>query len=438
MKKKIISIFLACFITVSSTVSSFANPLLAIAPEVLGVIATTLVAGGVVINNREELSSVLKPFIEDYKINSVVPTDLFSLGVKLSKDGYLDVSKDFIDYVSSVYTKYFDNPFGVANTAKLLGYYGDIPVVEKANAITDYNSVYRQLDLSYLTEYKWYNITDNLEFKYYKNSADNYVIQARYKFTANGDYLTGDYINIGTSSVWNQVITKYSDRNYIILCHYVPGLYSNFKTITSIGSIYPSFVYSPSPGLDYGLDLEGVKDRTDGASVPIYVPQNLEDLYGKTSEEVLTGTGGYALPVEGTIEFPITGDIAQDVAIGDSITIPKEETVEGEGTGEDTGTGEGTGTGGITFPSFGDSIDFSPFELSGITEKFPFSLPWDLGRLISSFDVTPKAPTFDVPIVSEKITVDLTQFDEWANIVRYFVQISLICTLIYISVRLKG
>ena len=118
------------------------------------------------------------------------------------------------------------------------------------------------------------------------------------------------------------------------------------------------------------------------------------------------------------------------------------ETPPGEDTetppGEDTETPPGEDTGFPSFPSFGDSLDFSPMYLTNVTEKFPFSLPWDIGRLIEKFDVDPVAPVFDVPIVSENITLDLTEFSELAQIVRFFVLIGFILSLIFISTRLMG
>ncbi|HEC1276104.1 TPA: hypothetical protein RY089_001817, partial [Campylobacter jejuni] len=44
-------------------------------------------------------------------------------------------------------------------------------------------------------------------------------------------------------------------------------------------------------------------------------------------------------------------------------------------------------------------LDFRPLLMAGekFTKKFPFSIPWDLARQLSVFDVTPKAP---------KITID--------------------------------
>lgn len=83
-------------------------------------------------------------------------------------------------------------------------------------------------------------------------------------------------------------------------------------------------------------------------------------------------------------------------------------------------------------------LDFSPLSDISIKDKFPFSLPWDLQR---SFEVLVKPPQpvkFVVPIVSEKITIDLSTFDKWAVITRTFLSIIFIIGLAILTRRFIG
>ena len=84
------------------------------------------------------------------------------------------------------------------------------------------------------------------------------------------------------------------------------------------------------------------------------------------------------------------------------------------------------------------SIDFDGFSNITLFDKFPFSLPWDLQRVITSFQAEPEAPKWELPIFSETITVDFTQFTEWANIVKIFLSIIYMVGLIIITKRFLG
>lgn len=77
------------------------------------------------------------------------------------------------------------------------------------------------------------------------------------------------------------------------------------------------------------------------------------------------------------------------------------------------------------------SINWGPLKAVGslFTTKFPFSIPWDIARQLSIFDVTPQTPIFDVDIpkffdfdgtkFGMKFHVDLSAFDTIALIARW-------------------
>lgn len=56
-------------------------------------------------------------------------------------------------------------------------------------------------------------------------------------------------------------------------------------------------------------------------------------------------------------------------------------------------------------------------------EKFPTSVPWDIGLLVNAMDTEPKAPVFELPIkierlnIDEKITVDISS-GEWEKLTK--------------------
>lgn len=68
------------------------------------------------------------------------------------------------------------------------------------------------------------------------------------------------------------------------------------------------------------------------------------------------------------------------------------------------------------------SLNLNPLIIAGslLTEKFPFSLPWDIKRAFESLGQgTNTSPKFDIPIYKHyKISIDLTLWDNLASIIR--------------------
>lgn len=79
-------------------------------------------------------------------------------------------------------------------------------------------------------------------------------------------------------------------------------------------------------------------------------------------------------------------------------------------------------------------INFQPLLLAGgtFTEKFPFSIPWDVGRQLSVFNVEPQSPVFKVDKsidvfgydMKMKFDIDFSAFDGLAVIARWFLLIA--------------
>lgn len=85
------------------------------------------------------------------------------------------------------------------------------------------------------------------------------------------------------------------------------------------------------------------------------------------------------------------------------------------------------------------SLDFSPLQNLGITDKFPFSLPWDLMNTVSVLmHPTPKPPRWEVPIVTETLIIDFAQFESLALIARSFLSLIFIVSLVMATRRFIG
>ena len=104
----------------------------------------------------------------------------------------------------------------------------------------------------------------------------------------------------------------------------------------------------------------------------------------------------------------------------------------GVGEGEGEGAGEGTGEGSINLPAI-PSLTMP----SGITDKFPFCLPFDVYRIFKALVVEPVRPVISFPIkignyVDASIDVDLAPYDtlfelaKWGEYVIFLVGLAFV------------
>jgi hypothetical protein len=81
--------------------------------------------------------------------------------------------------------------------------------------------------------------------------------------------------------------------------------------------------------------------------------------------------------------------------------------------------------------------------ISIATDKFPFSIPWDLKRVLSVFDVPVQSPSFKIAFPNFKggvseYTVDFTWLDNYIVIVRTLEVIAFDFLLIFVARRLAN
>lgn len=73
-----------------------------------------------------------------------------------------------------------------------------------------------------------------------------------------------------------------------------------------------------------------------------------------------------------------------------------------------------------------------------INRKFPFCIPWDLIDCVKALSATGKAPKFNFPfkigkLCNETVTIDFSQFEQLAVVVRYFTTLSYIVGLVLLT-----
>lgn len=78
------------------------------------------------------------------------------------------------------------------------------------------------------------------------------------------------------------------------------------------------------------------------------------------------------------------------------------------------------------------------------TERFPFSIPWDLAALVKCFAAEPAVPKFDIPIkldkysIDETVTVSLSAFAFLSKISRGMLTIIFLVGLLWITFHMTG
>ena len=421
MKRKLIILTL-CFTIIFSSINfnkSYADGGVISLP-ILATVSSLAVGTGIIINGSDDLYDIGRIFY-DYidrhnDLTWQTVQSVFASSVSLQANKLVSVKSEFLDIVKG----FFDNTFYYDSN---ISYVGGLP-----------SSRYNALDLSLFSVGSTINIPLGYSSKgvyslsIYVSDVGEYSIN----LLCDGTSVVTKKLSI---NIYSHLIygTFNSTTGYFNLSRAYSRDQATYERIISDFFVGRDFVGSISFPYKGGYTWDNVDSKKENGSISLPIPGNLGNLVGQNSTDFwdnvdnLVGVGDISIPsvknpsisLDGTVSFPNTNVDTNNPSVPD-IDAPNID--------------------GIlpAFPSFGDSLDFSPMHLTNVTEKFPFSLPWDIGRLIQKFDVEPVAPVFEVPIISETITLDLTEFSELASIIRFFVLIGFILSLIFISTKLMA
>lgn len=257
--------------------------------------------------------------------------------------------------------------------------------------------------------------------------------------------------NNGVSSVYTLSNTTYS---YVIndIRYYYGGrtLESNvvsYGSVPYMGNVYLDEAISKYIGADKNTGTySNVGSLTSDSVIDVLNPGVLD-----SSKDVVIDWGSF--DYDSVLSGVGTGSITWDDAlVSGGLVVSDGDTIIG-GVVEDEGTIPGEGEedtnipfvfdGNVNIDSIGgesvisdSSFNFEPLMALGeeFTNKFPFSLPWDLIDIIKIFDAEPVAPKFEVDFIGENIVVlDLSQFESVVKIFRFFILLYFIVGLIKIT-----
>lgn len=409
LKRKIFAIFLSCFLVISSTISSFAfAPVIALAPEIFSAIATTLVCAGV---KFADYSALNKSVRDVYESEGFITKCLPQLteDIKSARDGVVTLSKTVVDFFQDTFFP------KVLKGENLI--FSDIPCAILSSSdldkfFTDYDNN-ASLIVSPIWEIKYSENYSQMigNFEIYHSAYDKYV-----KFFMNDNFITECWIGNPTFS-GKVSLLYYHDDNFDIPC-IQPIVLDGSRWYRSGGNLLIdsgviSHTWNNTGGLPYlnpsstgTLDVPIAGDVTDLVGTNVWNP---------SVDQVWNPSRPVDIPKPGEGDLVIPGDSIIDTPVDPPIDPPVNPDI----------------------PAV--DISFSPLweSMKNIKGKFPFSLPWDIYSLFIGFDVEPVAPKWELPILNNKVVLDFSNFNEWANIVKFFVYVSFFISLIVISNKLK-
>lgn len=422
MRKKIIVCllsFIICFTSISPSFvyadssNSRLSPGIVMGGGIVATLVTVAVASGITIDSDSQIIDLANGFYHNYKDNYSMIEDIFKASVVFGANKVVSVGKDFLDLCKD----FFDTVSGKNIGYAQIGNYSGLPIMLSSlkNAtggilvMPGYNGTFGKFTITRTSS---------------KFSVLNNITGSPYSLTLDASKKMYIYATLTSYNVpFLRGVLDHGTR----LEHFVYG-----DVVSEYDSSICYYPETSSYDWDNNISANVKNDKLD-----VYVPGNAGSLVGVGSSDVVYNPSlnpslnpPYELPTDGVVDFPLVEN--------PSVDIDKDSAIPNDGVSNPDIPSNPDVPFFPPFPSFGDSLDFSPMYLSGITEKFPFSLPWDVGRILDKFDVSPVAPKFEFPILGESLVIDLTIFDEWANIGRFFVLIGFVVFLIFTSTRLKG
>lgn len=221
----------------------------------------------------------------------------------------------------------------------------------------------------------------------------------------------------------------------------LPGIYlgwcnTNTNKITSF-----NYKINNIPFYVFNLDFIPTPEITDSAVIGDY--DNISGIKDLSKE--ISGT----TIIENQFQITAAGQALNPSGetLDDLINALRDAIANFNQRAEVTAVTDAVAEAGTVTPDYGD-FDLGKINLSGLgallTTRFPFSIPWDLGRIFGLFVADPEPPRWEfdlIPIdalsgVDTTITLDLGDYPIVGQISRWFCIIDLCIGLCYVTKRL--
>lgn len=298
------------------------------------------------------------------------------------------------------------------------------------------------IDNGPLTQFRFYFYPI---FTYFNSNGDSYLQNSTVNSYISNNCL---FVPNNTPYVWGRTSGGSDYTNFYIGSN-IENFYSYFEGTYSAEQ-YQDFVVYANKIFDFPISVDDILDITfpGSAENELILPnvQSLDIPAGSVSipynPEILEGEGSISLvPQAKDLIYEGEDVIINDIPFDDTIPIESNSDIPIEGNPPLD----------LTIPPIGVnpgelSLDFSPLLATGemFTNKFPFSIPWDLKNSIQSLVVQGEAPTFTLPFKNmgvlggRDVVLDFSIFEKWAIIIRWGLLIAFNVMLIFATRKLIG
>lgn len=320
MKNKIISLFLACFLVVSTTVGSYAESRInsraidggIISAPMLAVIATLAVATGITLSSNDDIYDLGAEFYKSNQDNWEEVENLFKATVTISANGLVNAGKDFIKLVKDTFDK-ITSP-GVIGTISGFPYLGVLTYSKESRQKIIKHGLKVVTPSTKGIDFK----VGNLIFKYSSNISET---RGGYDVYLGDTYLT--YTAYDYGSEWYFACITNQDHKMIVNA-FDSDIGSQFiRIITNSNAHYDAVINGYEIPYEGTYSPGGVLD-TD-KDVGVYVPGNVGNLVGQGSNGLIhdgTFAPPYDLPSDGVVTLP--GVDSPSIGIGGITSIPSD------------------------------------------------------------------------------------------------------------------
>lgn len=429
MRKKFFSIFLSCFLVISSTVNSFAlaPALVAVVPELVSVVSTLAVASGVALTTKDDIYDVVRLVYENTP-NWDSFVDTFKKDVSISADNVVRVGNDFLDMCKFAFDTIFSDVPKSATSISAVGSLVQGSTIDLKNYSPPFEVGFTNFKVVCEGSGSSGTIYINIPYSdgsgFFKCSSYYTNLSLLDKYTVNSIKVQGyktilDITFYMLPSQWNPSGDSYRDtyiaeKPLVGVAYdlpYVPGSYDWDKVAGKV-----------VPGED-GLD--------------VYVPGNSGDLVGVPGEDVFVGENNppYDLPISGTITVPKVDN--PSIPVEGDYVIPPSPTPPDPPDPPDPDPNPNPDV-----PSV--KLDWTPIinSMKKFTTKFPFSAVWDIKRFLDIFDVEPLSPKFEFDLAGYPLVIDLSSdskiLSDALKIFKFFEYISFVLGLILLTYKLSN
>lgn len=447
--KKIFIVFITCvLIFVSSNFNSYADviddsdsvvylsdydypidnyflPAFVFTPQFVALLSSVALACGVVFVDVDDIYDFVHNLSVVLGIDRLKElNDMMSTALTITASGFISWNSAFKAKLVSLFDDYFTS----SNKGELFGCVAGVPVYDSTNFLN--------IGVSFPVTSNDFMVGD-LSFMGYSSG---------YKFIYYGEEMLRAKLEVSKvpdiQYSPKMFLLKYGSNVASMALSYVDP-YGNGIERTWAGTMFNrGDVYFDAVG---GVVTFPNQDTYDESNIKdgIYLPGDVGDIVGSPGgtvwgegdnvyapgqDIVFPGVDNPSIDVGGTTDIPLVdtevacpdcglvGDHATDCPSLDGTVDPPSD----------------------IFPPWGGGIDFTPVTQSSFSEKFPFSLASDVKGILEMFNVDSKAPIFKVPLVTEEVEIDLSQFTVWASIIRLFILLGFVVCLINLTRKVIG